>query len=150
MAELASEIRSTFAPEENITMLNVNRLDCMAACFEEKMRMYPPSRPACPGGCQTVAQWCAGGGSLERWVQQGSDGGVGSNEALTCACVDVGLYHPFGRPTARASTSATQTPSCLSAGWAIRCLPSDQRGVMQPFHIGPRNCLGRKGTLAPT
>ena len=21
---------------------------------------------------------------------------------------------------------------------------SDQRGVMQPFHIGPRNCLGRR------
>ena len=41
LAKLVHEIRSTFSSEDEITALGVNRLEYMAACFEESMRLYP-------------------------------------------------------------------------------------------------------------
>ena len=63
LAKLVSEIRSTFAHEEDITMLSVNRLEYMAACFEEGMRMYP----AIPTGLPRRVPDC-GAMVCGRWV----------------------------------------------------------------------------------
>lgn len=64
-------------------MLNVNRLDCMAACFEEGMRMYPAIPTGLPRRVPDCGAMVCGRGCLEMCVQQGSDRGVASNEALT-------------------------------------------------------------------
>ena len=45
-AKLVQEVRSTFASDDEIDLVGVNRLTYMLACLDESLRMYPPV----PGG----------------------------------------------------------------------------------------------------
>ena len=65
LATLVREIRSTFAAEEDITMLSVNHLTYMVACFEEAMRLYPAIPAGLPRqvpdcGAMVAGRWVAG------------------------------------------------------------------------------------------
>lgn len=103
-------------------MLSVNRLEYMAACFEEGMRMYP----AIPTGLPRRVPDC-GAIVCGRWVpakvcttrdwrgcskQRNANMPMRRHQSLS----------PIGQLTALAAISGTQTPSCLNAGWAIRCM----------------------------
>jgi hypothetical protein len=46
--KLATEVRSTFAREDEINLLSVGNLKYMLACLEETLRIYPPSPAALP------------------------------------------------------------------------------------------------------
>lgn len=40
---VADEVRSTFANEDDITTVSVNKLAYLRACINETMRMFPPA-----------------------------------------------------------------------------------------------------------
>ncbi|EFX01803.1 cytochrome p450 monooxygenase [Grosmannia clavigera kw1407] len=121
MAKLAAEVRSSFSSEEEITLLSVNKLTYMLACLNEALRCYPPVVFGLP-----------------RVVPKG-----GSNIA--------GHFVPQGTVVACWQWAMNHMPENWEDPWKYspeRFLEDnpntrDRLEAMQPFSVGPRNCLGR-------
>ncbi|KAH6982446.1 cytochrome P450 [Ilyonectria destructans] len=122
LSKLTEEVRTTFQSEEEIDLTSVNKLSYMLACLDEALRMYPPiagglSR-VCPEGGATVSG---------RFIP----------ENTIVAIHQWAMYHNENhwsdpmefRPERFIDSAAYQ---------------KDRRDSLQPFHLGPRNCLGRK------
>ncbi|KXJ87451.1 cytochrome P450 [Microdochium bolleyi] len=123
---LVAEIRGAFASESEITISSVNNLEYLIAVLNESFRMYPPV----PAGLPRVVP----------------DGG----EMIS------GHYIPAKTAVAVPQWAAYQSAHNFSE--PQRFLPErwlagvnttdprfihDQRDVLQPFSVGPRNCIGR-------
>ncbi|RMZ71780.1 cytochrome p450 [Pyrenophora seminiperda CCB06] len=119
MQKLVGEVRALSA--EQLTLEELARLPYMAACLEEALRLYPPVptpiyRQIAPGGNAVLGDWL-----------------------------------PEGTRIAVAHHSAYRSPTNFKNPDAFepeRWLPNtgyddDQKDVMQPFSVGPRNCLGK-------
>lgn len=118
---LVEEIRSTFKSEEDITINNVNELKYLIAVFSEGFRMYPPV-PS----------------SLPRVVPEGGEVVEGHYlPAKTLVSVPQWAAHKcernFRNPEVFAPERWMDDPAYAS----------DERGVLQPFSVGPRNCIGK-------
>jgi cytochrome P450 len=123
LAKLAAEIRSSFKSDEEITLESVFRLEYLGACIDEGFRVYP----AAPIG-------------LPREVPIGG--------ASIC-----GSFVPGGTTVYVTPLAAYFSPSNFYNPEAFipeRWLPqaeeqyaNDQKAVVQPFSIGPRDCLGK-------
>ncbi|KAL2125926.1 hypothetical protein VTI74DRAFT_2223 [Chaetomium olivicolor] len=119
--KLVREIRGSFETEEDITLLAVNGLEYMNAVFEEGFRMYPPaplalSRRTPSKGEYIEGYWIPGDTAVgvPQWASYQSE----SNFR------DANKFVPerwLGDPE----------------------YAHDVRGVLQPFSVGPRNCIGR-------
>ncbi|KAH6632811.1 cytochrome P450 [Chaetomium tenue] len=119
--KLVREIRGSFETEEDITLLAVNGLQYMNAVFEEGFRMYPPtpltlSRRTPSKGEHIEGYWIPGDTAVgvPQWASYQSE----SNFR------DANKFVPerwLGDPE----------------------YAHDVRGVLQPFSVGPRNCIGR-------
>ncbi|OJD14471.1 hypothetical protein AJ78_05182 [Emergomyces pasteurianus Ep9510] len=121
LAKLTTEVRSTFKSEDAININSVNGLEYMLACLDEALRVYPPVPLGLPrvvpkGGCQISGQFIPEKSvvAIHHWATY-------HNEKFF---TDPFAYHPerfLGDPK----------------------FANDKREVLQPFHIGPRSCLGR-------
>ncbi|EQL30929.1 cytochrome P450, family 3, subfamily A [Blastomyces dermatitidis ATCC 26199] len=121
LAKLTAEVRSAFKSEDDINMNSVNELDYMLACLNEAMRVYPPVPLGLPrvipkGGCQITGQFIPEDSvvAIHHWATY-------HNEKYF---TDPFAFHPerfLGDPK----------------------FANDKRELLQPFHVGPRNCLGR-------
>ncbi|KAK1996652.1 cytochrome P450 [Colletotrichum falcatum] len=121
LEKLTDEIRSTFKDESEIDFQSVSNLPYLLACIQEALRIYPPvpiglPRIVPPGGA-TIA-------------------GHHVPEGTTVSVYHWAMYHseknfrdPFGFHPER----WLQDPA----------FAGDDREAFQPFHIGPRNCIGR-------
>lgn len=121
-ARLCSENRTTFESESEINMQNVStKLPFMQAVLSETLRLFPPAagsfnRITPPGGCVVVGDYIPGGVSLA--VNQWS----ANHSKLN-----------FRRPY-----------DFLPQRWmGDEEFADDKRKAMQPFSVGPRNCIGR-------
>ncbi|KAI2468982.1 cytochrome P450 [Annulohypoxylon bovei var. microspora] len=121
LAKLTEEVRSTFKSEEEITLTSVNSLTYMLACLNEAFRMYPPVAADLPrsvpkGGATIAGKFVAEGTIVSVWQWA-----INRNPDLW---TDADMYVPerwMGDPRYK----------------------HDALEAMQPFSIGPRNCIGR-------
>ncbi|KAE8412379.1 cytochrome P450 [Aspergillus pseudocaelatus] len=118
---LTKEVRSAFNSEEDIHLGSVAKLPYMLACLDEALRMYPPGAIGPPrvtpkGGVKILGAWIPGRTyvSIHHWALYRRE------EYFT----DPHTFHPE------------------RFLWDTRFL-DDRRNALQPFHIGPRSCLGR-------
>jgi cytochrome P450 len=120
---LVHEIRSTFPDEPSISFSAIEKLPYLNACIEEALRIHPPvpagpPRVTPPGGEFIDEQWVPGG-----------------------VTVSVGAWASAHNPL--------QFRDCdkfVPERWLenVKGYQGDVRKGMQPFSLGPRNCIGRK------
>ncbi|KAH7113266.1 cytochrome P450 [Dendryphion nanum] len=119
-AKLTQEIRSIFSNEESITFNSVVNLPYLNACIEEVLRVHPPV----PAGPPRVVP--PGGESIDgHWV----NGGV---------TVSVGAWASSHNPDHFKDPDAF-----IPERWLDAAYDSDVPKAMQPFSLGPRNCIGK-------
>ncbi|KAI1777998.1 cytochrome P450 [Hypoxylon cercidicola] len=121
LAELAREVRSSFATEDEITLTSVGSLHYMLAVLNECMRQYPPVT-----------------GDLPRIVPEGGATLLGKHVAEGTA-VQV-LQWPINYDSRWWKDPETFAPERWMGDPKYE---GDRLEAMQPFSFGPRNCLGR-------
>ncbi|KAJ3550039.1 hypothetical protein NM208_g207 [Fusarium decemcellulare] len=121
LRKLTEEIRSSFDSEEEIDFVSVNKLTYLMACVDEGMRMYPPV----PCGFPRIAP---------------NEGATVSGHFVPkdtiVAIHQWATYHSernFKKPSEFHPERFLGDPE----------FELDRRDALQPFHIGPRGCLGR-------
>ncbi|KXX75958.1 Isotrichodermin C-15 hydroxylase [Madurella mycetomatis] len=124
LEKLQHEVRSSFSSPEEITILSVNRLPYMIACLSEALRLYPPVtgglvREVAEGGATIAGQFVPGGTMVE--CQQWSMNHSTSYWKDPWAFRPERFLHPKGAEAAGRDTIE----------------------ALQPFSLGPRNCIGR-------
>ncbi|CAI0650064.1 unnamed protein product [Colletotrichum noveboracense] len=121
MKKLTDEVRSAFKDESEIDFVSSSNLPYLLACLEEALRMYPPVPIGLPrvvpaGGATICDEFIPEGTtvSVYQWAMYYSEKNF----------VDPKSYHPerwLGDPA----------------------FAKDNKDAFQPFHLGPRNCIGR-------
>lgn len=124
MAKLCHEIRSTFRNQDEITMLATQKMPYLNAVLEEGMRLYPPV-PA------SVPRWVPANGEVieGKWVPGGT--AVGCPQ-LACGHSELNFK--------RAREFIPERWLELPPGSEFA---NDDKAAMQPFSMGPRNCIGK-------
>ncbi|GAB1312601.1 Averantin oxidoreductase [Madurella fahalii] len=121
MRKLVQEIRGAIPCEDDFTLENLQRLKYLGACIEEGLRLYPPV-------------------PVPLWRVTPREG--------TTICDE---YIPGGVRVAVSSFIAFKSPLNFKDADSFvpeRWIPGsgyddDHREVVQPFSVGPRNCLGK-------
>lgn len=154
LAKLASEIRNTFQQETDITLDAVEQLPYLRAVFQESFRLLPPvptqiPRIVPPEGDTICGHFLPGNVSPSSSLQY-------QNPSNNRKQTFVGLpqYAAYRSP------QNFIHPSCfLPERWLPTDSPlftfspsgppfnhssfvNDNRNVVQPFSVGPRNCIG--------
>ncbi|KAK1597519.1 cytochrome P450 [Colletotrichum navitas] len=121
MRKVVGEVRAAFEREEEINLTSVNSLTYMMACLDEAMRIYPPVPTGLP---RTVPE--GGATILGEFVP----------EKMTVSIHQWAMYH---------NEKNFKDPFVFHPERFLGDLKyaSDRREAFQPFHVGPRNCLGR-------
>lgn len=119
-AKLTHEIRSTFSEESSITFNAVLNLPYLNACIEEALRVHPPvpagpPRVVPPGGDFIDGKWVPGG-----------------------VTVSVGAWASSHNPD-----HFRNPDDFIPERWIDPSYKSDVAKGMQPFSLGPRNCIGK-------
>ncbi|CRG82736.1 Isotrichodermin C-15 hydroxylase [Talaromyces islandicus] len=121
LQKLTDEIRSTFSVDSEINFANSAKLTYLSAVIEESLRMYPPLVMGLP---RMVA---SGGGVVD---------GHFLPEGTQVSCHHYASYHSkanFALPN-----------EFIPERWLGDArFQSDKKDVLQPFSLGPRNCLGK-------
>ncbi|KAL2261273.1 hypothetical protein VTK26DRAFT_4494 [Humicola hyalothermophila] len=119
--KLVKEIRGAFEKEEDITLLTVGELKYLTAVFEEGFRMYPPIPFAVPRRTPLKGEYIEG-----YWIPGDISVGVSQWSAYQSE-------QNFRDPNQFIPERWLGEPRYAD----------DKRDVLQPFSIGPRNCIGR-------
>ncbi|KAJ5625579.1 hypothetical protein N7510_001888, partial [Penicillium lagena] len=116
---LTEEVRSTFQSQEDINLISVTKLPYMLACLDEALRMFPPVANGLPRVCH---------------------GAVISGQYIP-ENTYVSIHHwALYRRQEYFAEPNTYHPERFLGDAKFE---NDRREVLQPFHVGPRNCLGR-------
>ncbi|KAL1854027.1 hypothetical protein VTK73DRAFT_8826 [Phialemonium thermophilum] len=121
LRRVTDEVRSTFASEQEITLTSVGNLPYMLACLNEAMRRYPPVPIGTPRVVPAAGMQIAGYDVPEKTV---------------VAVWQYAAYHStqnFREPFEYRPERFLHDPK----------YENDKIEVLQPFSVGPRNCLGR-------
>ncbi|KAI9929328.1 hypothetical protein MW887_000796 [Aspergillus wentii] len=127
LAKATKEVRLAMKNEADITFHNVTtQLPYMLSCIDEAFRMYPPV----PSGLQrmTLSPVCISGYELPARTK------VAVHQA-SAYMSPANFHSPDRFIPERWSPEAKSDPSSPFF--------SDNRDVLQPFSVGPRNCIGR-------
>jgi cytochrome P450 len=121
LERLLAELRSTFSSRSSVTMAGLHDLPYLNAVLEESLRVYPPAafsqaRIVPRQGAIICGEAIPGGTSV----------GVPS---LAAGLSDANWTEPH----------AFKPERWLGDEWV-----GDDRKAVQPFLVGPRNCLGKK------
>ncbi|TVY55884.1 Cytochrome P450 monooxygenase aclL [Lachnellula cervina] len=118
---LTELVRNTFASQDDITLLGVQRLEYFTACLEEGLRTYPPV----PAGMPRVSQ-----------------GNMINNKYVTAGTiVSVHQWASYSSPRNFADPEKFVPERWMKEPPARYA--NDHTKVFQPFSFGPRNCIGR-------
>ncbi|EOD53177.1 putative cytochrome p450 monooxygenase protein [Neofusicoccum parvum UCRNP2] len=119
--KLADEVRAAFARDEDITVAGTNGCPYLLACIEESLRIYPPSpanhtRITPPEGIVLDGRFVPGG-----------------------MAVGMPMYAAF-----RSGSNFRNADRFVPERWlGDEEYAQDKKLSLQPFSVGPRNCLGR-------
>ncbi|KAK1958659.1 cytochrome P450 [Colletotrichum sublineola] len=121
LAKLAEEVRTSFSSEKDIDVLSVQKLRYMLAVLDESMRVYP----VVPVGLTRIMK--PGGDYVcEKFVPEGTR-------------VMISQW-----PMYRNEKYFAQPESFIPERWLGDArFVDDKRSALQPFSVGPRNCIGR-------
>lgn len=160
MAKLTREVRSAFETEDQIDLVSVQKLDYMLAVLDESLRMYPPvpaggPRKIAPGGDVILGQFVPGGVSSSSPLPSSSSSICkGQLQALPThyfvhtvpttdqiqTVAEIWQWANFHSPE-----HFTQPDSFIPERWlGDPRFANDKREVVNPFSVGPRNCIGKK------
>lgn len=121
LAKITAEVRNSFKSEAEITITNANSLTYTLAVLNEALRIYPPTASTLPRlipshGCQIAGQYIPGN-----------------------TAVGVNQWSAFHSP------SNFKDPfKFIPERWMGEPeFENDNRKVVNPFSVGPRNCIGR-------
>ncbi|KAL4898330.1 cytochrome P450 monooxygenase [Aspergillus ambiguus] len=121
LARLTEEVRGAFDSEDEIDIQSVSKLTYMLACLNEALRMYPPV----PIGLPRVVPK-NGGQIAGNYVEEGTV---------------VAVHHWASYHNEKYFTDPFNFRPERFLG-DVR-FAEDRLEMLQPFHVGPRNCLGR-------
>ncbi|OTB05990.1 hypothetical protein M426DRAFT_319363 [Hypoxylon sp. CI-4A] len=121
LEKLTKEVRSAFNNDDEITLTSVSKLSYMLACLNETLRHYPPVPLGLP---REVPQ--GGVFILGKFVPQGT-------------AVAVWQYAVNHDPTFW-TEPGTFNPERFTGDPKFK---NDRLDAMQPFSVGPRNCIGK-------
>lgn len=121
LAKINEEVRSTFQSEDQIDMLSVQNLKYLSAVLDESLRLYPPVPSSSPrmigeGGDKIIGEFIPEGTTMDVWqwaVYHNPDHFAMAEEFIPERWLDDPRF----------------------AG--------DAKRALQPFSIGPRNCIGK-------
>ncbi|KAH8788468.1 cytochrome P450 [Diaporthe sp. PMI_573] len=121
MATLVQEVRSSFRSSDDIDIVSVAQLPYLSACLNETLRIYPPVATGLPrvtpaNGANVCGRFVPGNTTVA--IHQYA---IHHNETY--------FKDPFNFHPERFLGDAR--------------FSSDNRDAFQPFHTGPRNCIGR-------
>ncbi|KAI1132297.1 cytochrome P450 monooxygenase [Nemania abortiva] len=120
-AKMYNEVKTTFATEEEITLLSVQSLDYMKAVIDEGLRIYP-----------------AAGGTSPRVMAEG--GGTIDGIYLPAGTI-IDLWH---WSTYHDPANFKDPESFIPERWlGDPRFDSDDKEAFQPFSLGGRNCIGK-------
>ncbi|KAI1333564.1 cytochrome P450 ClCP1 [Xylariaceae sp. FL0016] len=121
LRKAADEVRDTFRNEEEITLSSVNSLTYVLAVLNESLRHYPPVATGLPRVTPR------GGGTIAgHFVPEGT----------VVAVWQWAINHD--------PTLWTEPEAFAPERWmGDERFKGDQLDAMQPFSVGPRNCIGR-------
>ena len=122
LARLKEEVRNAFSNDEDITMISVNSLSYQLAVLDESLRLFPPVV-----------------GTTSRIT--GKEGAViAGHYVAKNTLVSVPQYSAYV-----SERNWTRPDEFIPERWlGAEEFKNDKRSVLQPFHVGPRNCIGRK------
>ncbi|EME43710.1 hypothetical protein DOTSEDRAFT_62319 [Dothistroma septosporum NZE10] len=122
MVKLQNEIRGTFRTAEEISLISVNSLPYLLACLDEALRIYPPVPDTFPRNTGPRAEVICG------------------REVPPMTIVGVHQWSAYHSPR-----HFSKPDQFIPERWLgdHKGYETDKRGAVQPFHVGPRNCLGR-------
>lgn len=139
MAKLVNEIRTAFAHEREISFRSAAELTYLSAVIEESLRVYPPF-------VTSLARIVPEGGSLVdgHFVAEGVrchnryDEFRPDFKQTVVACHHYASYHSV--------TNFALPDEFIPERWHGNDprFEHDRKDVLQPFSLGPRNCLGKK------
>ncbi|RMZ85803.1 hypothetical protein DV737_g386, partial [Chaetothyriales sp. CBS 132003] len=120
--KLVEEVRTTFQSEDDINLVSVGQLTYMLAVLNEALRMYPPIANGLPRqvpqeGTRILDQFIPGNTyvAIHQWaLYRREEYFLHADE-----------FHP-------------------ERFLDDQRFAQDRKDTLQPFHVGPRNCLGRK------
>ncbi|CAI7598546.1 unnamed protein product [Penicillium glandicola] len=121
--KLVDEIRESFKSYEDIDFQRVGQLTYLNAALEESLRLYPPV----PGIIPRVVP--KGGALID---------GKFIPENVSVSVAHYSTYH--------SESHFTDADSFIPERWLEsrdKRFESDSRTAVQPFSLGPRNCIGR-------
>ncbi|KAI0114775.1 cytochrome P450 [Daldinia grandis] len=121
LAKVAEEVRSTFKNEEEITLTSVSQLPYMLACLNESLRQYPPVTSDLPRIIPKGGATISGTSIPEGTVVSVFQWAVNYNPQFWKDPLKFAPERWLGDPEYK----------------------DDQQDAMQPFSVGPRNCIGR-------
>ncbi|KAI1821980.1 putative cytochrome P450 monooxygenase [Xylaria intraflava] len=121
LKKLQQEVRSVFKSDQEITLTSVSGLSYMLACLNETFRCYPPVASGLP------RQVPAGGATIDgKFIPQGA----------VVSVIQWAINHDerfWTEPETFAPERWMGDPK----------YQGDRFDAMQPFSVGPRNCIGR-------
>ncbi|KAG9668571.1 benzoate 4-monooxygenase cytochrome P450, partial [Aureobasidium melanogenum] len=121
LAKLVAEVRGNFTSESDITVDALAELPYLNACIEEGLRMYPPVSGSLPRKVPAEGAIIAG-----TWVP--GDVSVAVNQRATYqSSVN------FRNPASFVPERFLGDPEYAN----------DNLAALQPFSVGPRNCIGK-------
>jgi averantin hydroxylase len=121
LAKITYLIRSAFESESEINSVTVNQIDYLLAIINEALRLYPPvtgsfARVTPSEGCVIAGAFVPG---------------------KTCVAVNQWA-------ASRSSANFVRPNEFIPERWMGEPeFDNDKRKAVQPFSVGPRNCLGR-------
>jgi len=123
LRKLTDLVRTTFPNESDINIVNVQQLEYFTACVEEGFRTYPPVPSGLPRVTTKEGNMICG-----RYVPPNTIVYVTQWAAYSSAS-------NFADPHMFVPERWTKNPPAKYA--------DDNKNVLQPFSVGPRNCIGR-------
>ena len=128
LQQLTSELRNAFRHPSEITFTSTARLPYLSACLEEGMRIYTPGpsalvRMTLPGGCTMISGYEVPPNTRVML------------HPLAAYFSPSNWHDPLAFHPERWLPDAASDPASPFYG--------DNRGVFQPFSMGPRNCIGK-------
>ncbi|KAI0894774.1 cytochrome P450 ClCP1 [Annulohypoxylon nitens] len=121
LQKVTEEVRSAFKNDDEITLTSVGKLSYMLACLNECLRAYPPVPTGMPrvspkGGCFVLGKFVPEGSVVAVWQYS-----INHDPKLWTEPHTFAPERFLGDPKFK----------------------NDRFDAMQPFSIGPRNCIGR-------
>ncbi|KAI0599184.1 isotrichodermin C-15 hydroxylase [Biscogniauxia sp. FL1348] len=123
LAKMASELRSTFRAPAELRLLPLQQCEYLHAVIQESFRLYPPA----PDGL---------------FRQTTSRGAIVAGEAIPpYTNLAVNLW-----AAGRSESNFHRPEEFIPERWLKACPPefaNDDRAVLKPFSMGPRDCVGK-------